>query len=326
MLAFPLTTLIAAVVEGIFGYPERTYRLIKHPVVWQGNFITALDRGLNRQTASRSVRIASGGVATVALSVMPSVCAMLVARLSRSNPVVCGVLASSCVAQRSLYEHVEAVALALESEGLEAGRHAVSMIVGRDPSTLDEAAICRAAIESLAENFSDGVVAPLVWCFAFGLPGSVFYKAINTADSMIGHRNTRYEAFGKCAARVDDLINLPASRLAALWLVLAAWCCGLDWREALRTVWRDAAHHRSPNAGWPEGALAGALGLSIGGPRVYDGVLNAVHWVGHGRRDLTSADIRAALRLYRRACFLQGAVLGAFSLVSFIQKRKRHVR
>ena len=312
-------------VEGIFGYPPCVYRLIKHPVVWQGTLIAALDRGLNRPAASRPVRIASGGVAAVVLSLTPSLCAMLLARLCRSNPVVCGVLASSCVAQRSLYEHVEAVALALENGGLEAGRHAVSMIVGRDPSALDEAAICRAALESLAENFSDGVVAPLLWCFLFGLPGAVFYKAINTADSMIGHRNPRYEAFGKCAARVDDLINIPASRLAAFWLVLAAWGSGLDWREALRTIWQDAAHHRSPNAGWPEGALAGALGLSIGGPRVYEGVLNPEHWVGRGRRELTSADIHSALRLYRSACILQCAVLGGLSLLRFLQKRKRQI-
>jgi adenosylcobinamide-phosphate synthase len=169
--------------------------------------------------------------------------------------------------------------------------------------------VCRAAIESLAENFSDGVVAPLFWMVVAGLPGGIAYKAVNTADSMIGHRTERYESFGWASARFDDLVNLPASRLSALWLVLAAGLLGLSPGRALATVWRDAGHHRSPNAGWPEAAMAGALGVRLSGPRVYDGVPVEERWVGEGRSDLGAADIRQALKLYRTACGLQIAVL-----------------
>ena len=181
-------------------------------------------------------------------------------------------LASTLLAQRSLDAHVLAVAKGLETEGLSGGRMAVAHIVGRETQGLDEAAICRAAIESLAENFSDGVVAPLFWMVVAGLPGALAYKAVNTADSMIGHRTERYEDFGWASARFDDLVNLPASRLSALWLVLAAIPLGLSPGAALRTIRRDASHHRSPNAGWPEAAMAGALGIRLSGPRVYDGV------------------------------------------------------
>jgi adenosylcobinamide-phosphate synthase len=204
---------------------------------------------------------------------------------------------------------VLAVAQSLETEGLSGGRKAVAHIVGRETQGLDEAAICRAAIESLAENFSDGVVAPLFWMVVAGLPGALAYKAINTADSMIGHRTERYEDFGWASARFDDLVNLPASRLSALWLALAAIPLGLSPRGALATIRSDASHHRSPNAGWPEAAMAGALGIRLSGPRVYDGVRVEERWVGEGGSQLTAKDIRTALKLYRTACGLQIAVL-----------------
>jgi adenosylcobinamide-phosphate synthase len=218
--------------------------------------------------------------------------------------VLLAVLAAPLLAQRSLWTHVLAVADALDGGGLEAGRKAVSHIVGRDPRALDEAGVVRAAIESLAENFSDGVVAPAFWCAVGGLPGLAGYKAVNTADSMIGHRTPRHEAFGWAAARLDDLVNLPASRLAALWLILAGAMQGTG-REALQAVARDARHHRSPNAGWPEAAMAGALGLRLAGPRVYAGVRVEDGWMGDGRAEATTADLRRALRLYRRACIIQ---------------------
>ena len=174
--------------------------------------------------------------------------------------------------------------------------------------------MCRAAIESLAENFSDGVVAPLFWMVFAGLPGALAYKAINTADSMIGHKSPRHLAFGWAAARCDDLVNLPASRLSALWLVLAAALLGLSPGAALATVRRDAGYHRSPNAGWPEAAMAGALGIRLSGPRIYDGVAVEERWVGEGNSELGARDIRSALRLYRTACGLQIAVLAAIAL------------
>jgi adenosylcobinamide-phosphate synthase len=218
-------------------------------------------------------------------------------------------LAASLPSQRSLASCVSAVADGLDA-GLDEGRRAVAVIVGRNPNALDEAGVARAAIESLAENFSDGVVAPILWIALGGLVGGALYKAINTADSMIGHRDERYSAFGWAAARLDDLINLPASRLAALWLILAAAATrGASARDAARAVWRDAARHRSPNAGWPEAAMAGALGLKLAGPRVYGETLVDDAFMGGGRREADASDIRRALRLYRRACVIEAVAL-----------------
>ena len=225
--------------------------------------------------------------------------------------VILACLASTLIAQRSLYEHVAAVADALDKGGVEAGREAVAKIVGRDTRTLDEAGVARSAIESLAENFSDGVVAPIMWGAVLGLPGMVAYKAINTADSMIGHRTQRHEAFGFAAAKVDDAVNIPASRLAAFFLALATSVHDdADFHRAVETVRRDADTHRSPNAGWPEAAMAGALGLKLSGPRVYHGALTDDEWIGDGREEANSTDIRRALGLYKTACTVQIVALG----------------
>jgi adenosylcobinamide-phosphate synthase len=227
-----------------------------------------------------------------------------------------GVLASSLLAQRSLHDHVERVASALEQDGIDGGRAAVSHIVGRDPQALDEAGVCRAAIESLAENFSDGIVAPGFWLAIGGLPGGVAYKAVNTADSMIGHRTPRHKDFGFAAARLDDLLNLPASRLSVL-LIVAAAAIGRNTSaaQAWNAVRRDARHHRSPNAGYPEAAVAGALGLAIAGPRVYGGILVDDATMGNGRRDAGPQDIRAALALYRRADLIFIILIAALAAV-----------
>ncbi|HEX2147542.1 MAG TPA: adenosylcobinamide-phosphate synthase CbiB, partial [Pseudorhizobium sp.] len=226
-------------------------------------------------------------------------------------------LAAMLPAQKSLERHVEAVSNALEHEGLEAGRRAVSMIVGRDPEQLDEPAVCRAAIESLAENFSDGIVAPAFWTAVGGLAGGAAYKAANTADSMIGHRSPRHEAFGWAAARFDDLINLPASRLSAALFVLAAWLLPLaSPRSAVAAVRRDARLHRSPNAGWPEAAMAGALGIALAGPRSYGGKMIDARFMGEGGRAyLSASDIREALKLARIADALLITLLGLTAIL-----------
>ncbi|NHN89620.1 adenosylcobinamide-phosphate synthase CbiB [Acetobacter conturbans] len=320
-LIAPATAAVAAAIEGLLGYPAPLFRRISHPVVWIGTLMAWLDRRFNDPTASRTRKIVVGGGALIVETGVPTLLAVLFTCVVRHQAVVMGLVASSCVAQRSLHQHVEAVADGLEQGGLEEGRQAVSQIVGRDPATLDEAAVARAAIESLAENFSDGVVAPLFWCAVGGLPGAVFYKAVNTADSMIGHRSERYEAFGKVAAKMDDLINLPASRLAVVWIVLAAFVSGKDWRGALLTVWRDSHHHRSPNAGWPEAAMAGALGVALAGPRTYGGVVVPDHPIGDGRREATAADIRTALCLYRRACWIQFGVLVGLTMMALKKRR-----
>lgn len=257
---------------------------------------------------------------TVALVLVPTVAvAVAIEQLAIGwlGTVAVAVVAGTLLAQRSLARHVADVADALERGGLVAGRLAVARIVGRDPERLDEAAVARAAIESLAENFSDGVVAPVFWLWAAGLPGAAAYKAVNTADSMIGHRSERYRAFGWAAARVDDLVNLPASRLTALLLIGGACLLpGASPAGAWRAVRRDAGAHRSPNAGWPEAAMAGALGFALAGPRHYGGVLvkDAVMGAG-GQRGLDAGDIRRALRLYWIADALLIGLLAMLALV-----------
>ena len=312
--------LIAVATEAIVGYPDAVYRLVGHPVTWIGRLIAWCDEAWNSPTLSFEARRLRGAAlhAPAAAGGRPSLqgsrSLAIRSPLSRVPVLLGGVLASSLLAQRSLDAHVADVAMALERDGIEAGRQAVSQIVGRDTKRLDEAAVCRAAIESLAENFSDGVVAPLFWMVLAGLPGALAYKAVNTADSMIGHKSPRHLAFGWASARFDDLVNLPASRLSALWLVLAAGLLGLSPDAALATVRRDARHHRSPNAGWPEAAMAGALGIRLSGPRIYDGVAVEERWVGEGNSELGARDIRLALRLYRTACGLQIAVVAVIAL------------
>ena len=302
----PATILaIALLIEAAFGYPAPLFKAIGHPVTWIGALIAALDRRLNTGTRT-------GGVLAllILLAATAATAAALTALVQSALPpwpatLLLALLASTLLAQRSLHTHVAAVATALPA-GLPPARAAIAHIVGRDPNSLDEPAIARAAIESLAENFADGVVAPTLWGAVLGLPGIALYKAVNTADSMIGHRTPRHERFGWAAARLDDLVNLPASRLAAFWLVLAAVLTpGARPGAAIRAVWRDARRHRSPNAGWPEAAMAGALGLRLAGPRTYAGVTVTDGWMGDGTPDATAADIHRALRLYRTACALQ---------------------
>lgn len=300
-----MVTLLALLIELAVGYPGRLFRAIGHPVTWMGRLISWLDRVLNHDGLSRASRRIAGVIALGMVTAMSAAVTYALEHVLLLVPfgvVGAALLASTLIAQRSLYDHVARVAAALEEGGLAAGRAAVSHIVGRDPDSLDEYGVARAAIESLAENFSDGVVAPVFWMALLGLPGGAVYKAVNTADSMIGHRTKRHEAFGWASARLDDLINLPASRLTAVLIVAAAGATkGASAGEAWRTVWRDAHRHRSPNAGYPEAAMAGALGLSLAGPRVYGGVHFGDATMGTGRRDATAADIRAALALYRRA-------------------------
>jgi adenosylcobinamide-phosphate synthase len=305
--------LFAMLIELLAGYPDRLWRAVGHPVSWMGHLIAALDRSLNREIDSPMRRRGAGIVAIFALLAVVGSIAVIVERGLLRLPFglfVTAVIAGALVAQRSLYRHVANVADALETDGIGAGRAAVSHIVGRDTEALDQAGVARAAIESLAENFSDGIVAPVLWMAIAGLPGGALYKAINTADSMIGHHTPRYGAFGWAAARLDDLVNLPASRLAALLLIASATLDrGSSAVDAWRIVWFDAWRHRSPNAGYPEAATAGALGLSLAGPRDYGGVRVEDATMGNGRRDATAADIRCALALYRRADALLIAIL-----------------
>jgi adenosylcobinamide-phosphate synthase len=306
--------LIAMLIELCFGYPERLQRAIGHPVTWIGRLIALLESRRNRDAAGPQARRSAGIVALLVLLAIVGVIAFVVQHALLRLPfgvLAVGLLAGTLVAQRSLHRHVADVASALEKGGVTSGRTAVAQIVGRDTAGLDAAGIARAAIESLAENFSDAIVAPIFWMVIGGLPGAALYKAINTADSMIGHRTPRYAAFGWAAARLDDLINLPASRLSALLLIAAAALSkDASADAAWRAVRRDAAKHRSPNAGYPEAAMAGALGLSLAGPRSYSGVRVDDAEMGDGRREAAAADVWRALALYRIADAILIALLG----------------
>jgi adenosylcobinamide-phosphate synthase len=295
-------------------------------VTWIGRLISLLDQTLNREADAPSRRRLAGVATLLILLVVATAAGLLIERAFALVPygiVGVAVIASSLLAQRSLHSHVAAVAEALETGSIAEGRKAVSMIVGRDPDRLDEAGISRAAIESLAENFSDGVVAPAFWLAVGGLPGGIAYKAVNTADSMIGHRSERHHDFGWAAARFDDLVNLPASRLSALLIVAAAMIMpGASPGNAWKAVLRDAKKHRSPNAGWPEAATAGALGLSIAGARHYHGVLvDDAEMGAGGRRELKAADIRRALALYRLADAIMVALIGLVAAAVMLHAR-----
>jgi adenosylcobinamide-phosphate synthase len=311
--------LVAMLIELALGYPDRLLRALGHPATWIGWLIDWLEHLLNRKNAGPRTRRMAGIAAVLLLLGIVGTAAFVLERGLLRLPfglLATGLVASTLVAQRSLHRHVAEVAAALEQRGIASGRAAVAHIVGRDTEALDTAGIARAAIESLAENFSDAIVAPIFWMVIGGLPGATLYKAINTADSMIGHRTARYADFGWAAARLDDLVNLPASRLSALFLVAAATLnteasAGAAWR-AIR---RDAARHRSPNAGYPEAAMAGALGLSLAGPRAYGGALLDDAIMGSGHRDATAADIRRALALYRSADSILIALLAAITVL-----------
>jgi adenosylcobinamide-phosphate synthase len=310
---------LALLIETVMGYPDWLVRSIGHPVMWMGRLIEFLDGALNHDRMTSASRRAAGAAALLIAIGMTGIAAFGLEQGLLRLPlgvVPAALAASTLLAQRSLHDHVACVAAALEREGLAAGRKAVAHIVGRDTQALDEAGVARAAIESLAENFSDGVVAPAVWLAVGGLPGGAIYKAVNTADSMIGHRTPRHAAFGWAAARLDDLVNLPASRLSALLLIAAAATMRpAAVLDAWHAMVRDARRHRSPNAGWPEAAMAGALGLALAGPRSYGGIAVTDAFMGDGRRAATAADVRRALALYRRADALLIAVCAVLALI-----------
>jgi adenosylcobinamide-phosphate synthase len=315
--------LIAGAIEAGVGYPDALYRAIGHPVTWIGRLIAWADDRWNSDQESSVDRRDAGILLMAALVILSLLAGGLITKLlyvflpAVLALIVLAILTSSLLAQRSLHVHVAAVADAL-GRGIEPGREAVSRIVGRDTKDLDEAGVCRAAIESLAESLCDGVVAPMLWIAVAGLPGGIAYKAINTADSMIGHKTERHIDFGWAAARTDDVVNWPAARLAVLWLALAAvFLSGASPWRALVAAWRDASNHDSPNAGWPEAAMAGALGFRLMGPRTYDGEMVQKGWIGEGRSALRAADIRTALALYRAACAVQLGVLAILLVLTF---------
>ena len=307
---------VAMVVDALVGWPDRLFARIGHPVTWLGKMIAALDARWNRETDTPAMRRAAGVAAALFVIALSVAVACIVERVIPSGltgVVLLGVLAWPFVAFRSLYDHVAAVRDPLRAGDIEAARKAVSMIVGRDPAKLDEAGIARAAIESLAENASDGIVAPVFWGLLFGLPGIVGYKTINTLDSMIGHRSERHKFFGSAAARIDDVANFIPARLAGLLFVALA--AGGRRQAAMSCMWQDARQHRSTNAGWPEAAVAGALGVRLCGPRFYDGELADEPWLNAAAADPVAADITKALELYVAAMFALTLLLVVLAVV-----------
>ena len=302
--------LIALALDVAIGWPDWLHRRIGHPAGWIGQAIAGADLRFNRSELPEAVRKRNG--IAVALAVTAATgglawCVTLVLPEGLLGMAVAGVLAWPLLAARSLDEHVRAVAEPLADSDVSVARVAVSKIVGRDPATLDSPAMARASLESLAENASDGVVAPLLWGTLFGLPGIAAYKAVNTLDSMIGHRTVRHEAFGWASARIDDLANVVPARLTAVLLA----CVSGNPRQVLRIVFRDARHHRSPNAGWPEAAMAGALRVRLSGPRIYAGHagLGSDPFLNPDGSDPGAAEIEAGLRLYRKAMILAAVLL-----------------
>jgi len=297
---FAAAMAVAMAVDTLLGWPDGVFARIGHPVTWLGRLIALLDACWNRSADPPRTRRAAGvGAALIVIALASGLALAVQAALPSSwgGIIVMGILAWPFIALRSLYDHVAAVARALRSGDVPAARGAVSMIVGRDPAQLDEAGIARAVIESLAENASDGIVAPVFWGTLFGLPGIIGYKAVNTLDSMIGHRTERHEAFGWAAARIDDIANvIPARLTGLLFAVLSA-----RPSDAISCMARDARRHRSMNAGWPEAAMAGALDVRLCGPRYYHGELADEPWLNGGARDPSADDIERGLSLYSRA-------------------------
>lgn len=306
--------MVALLADALLGEPAWLYRRVPHPIVLIGAAIGWLEArlldpvrpdGHKRRMGILLLGLVAGGAAAIGLGVQAAL---------RPWPVgwlVEGLLMSTLLAQRSLVQHVTAVADGLD-RSLASGRQAVALIVGRDPDRLDAGGVGRAAVESLAENLSDGVVAPLFWGVVAGLPGILAYKAINTLDSMVGHRSERHRAFGWASARCDDLVNLVPARLTGGLLCLAGGST-----RAVRAMLRDAGRHRSPNAGWPEAAMASTLGLRIAGPRAYGGVMIADAWMGDGRAEVMPVDIRRAVALAWRVWWLLAASLAAATVIAW---------
>jgi adenosylcobinamide-phosphate synthase len=322
----PLLVLLGALLlDAAAGDMPRLFRTLPHPIVLVGRAIAWLDIRLNREQRSEYTRFVRGIVTVCALVLAAALLGYLVHRLCQAiafgwliELVVIAVL----VAQRSLFDRVRDVAVALTDDGLAGGRKAVAHIVGRDPASLDAHGVARAGIESLAENFSDGVVAPVFWTLLLGLPGLFVYKTANTLDSMIGHRTPRYRSFGWAAARFDDLLNLIPARLSGLLIALAAALAPqARGGPALRIMLRDAGKHRSPNSGWPEAAIAGALDLALAGPRRYAGEIVADPWLGDGKARATPLDMHRALLVFAIACVLQGGAIALLWLVLVMAPR-----
>jgi adenosylcobinamide-phosphate synthase len=317
-----LILFLALLADRYFGDPDWLWQRVPHPVVMFGKAISHADKRFNEPGKSDQQRRRDGFLAMLALLLMAAAIGFFIHLALRTVPpfggLVEAIIVAVFLAQHSLGEHVERVAVALREEGLTGARRAVSMIVGRDAEVLDESAVSRAAIESLAENTSDGIIAPAFWYALLGLPGLFAYKMLNTADSMIGHLNERHRDFGRFAAKLDDVANWIPARLTGLLIAAAAWVAYSysAARQSFDVMMRDARLHRSPNAGWPEAAMAGAINVALAGPRIYGGIIaNESMLNGAGQRDAGPENIEDALYVFRTTtAILTVAVLAVFVL------------
>ncbi len=307
-----LMVLLALVLDFFMGEPEKVWDRYPHPATLMGRVVNWLDETLNKGDQRR----VKGFVAVAVMVLIAFIPGLIIEKLNNipylgyAVNIVEVIIAAVLIAHRSLIDHVREVATALQS-GLPQGRNAVSMIVGRDTGQMSETDVSRAAIESAAENFSDGVVAPVFWFLILGIPGILIYKMINTADSMIGYQNEEYAEFGFAAAKLDDILNWLPARISAILI------CGVHFdRVALDVVFEDADLHRSPNAGWPESAMAGVLDVALAGPRSYDGKMSDDLFVNsRGKRDLNAGDIRDSVKALNRSWF---GLAGFFWLLAIV--------
>ena len=300
--------ILALLLDAALGEPKWLWDRLPHPAVLMGRAVGFLDRHLNRNRYNFLAGL-------LALALLMGGAYLLGTALSLLGDVVQIILAAILLAQRSLVQHVRAVADGLRVS-LGDGRRAVAMIVSRDTAGMDESAVARSAIESAAENLSDGVIAPAFWFLVGGLPALMVYKIVNTADSMIAYRTPRYERFGKATAYADDALNLIPARLTCLLIALPSGVLG-QWIG----ITRDAGKHRSPNAGWPEAAMARAINVALSGPRAYDGQMQDFPWVGgDGARTIGPAAIDAAIAKLWQAWGIMLGLVFLLALFGFLSR------
>ena len=294
---------IAMLLDAVFGEPRMLWDRLPHPAVLMGRLVAFLDRTLNTGQDRKSKGV-------LALSVLCFTAAVIGSVLSQFGWVIEIIVSAILLAQKSLIDHVRAVATGLRTS-IEEGRFAVSMIVSRDTKDMNQAQVARSAIESAAENFSDGVIAPAFWFLIGGLPAMLVYKFVNTADSMIGYKTEKYLEFGWASARFDDILNWLPARLSMLLIVIFA-----KQPANFRAIISEAKRHKSPNAGWPEAAMARAINVALAGPRSYDGQLQQLPWVNEtGRQTVTADDVDAAVRILWRAWNLAWITIIVVSLI-----------
>ena len=310
--------IIAILIDSIIGDPNWLWKWTGHPIALFAKFIDSCE-SFRVNSISPTAEKVFGFIVIVALILISILVGfILIYLLSESliGILVCAIIASIFIAQKDLYDHVKQVYKALSKQNLSESRDCVAKIVGRDTAQLDEPGVVRAAIESTAENISDGIIAPVFWCLLFGLPGLLAYKAINTADSIIGYKNDRYINFGWATARLDDLVNYIPSRLSGFIISICAPIVNGKIRSAILTMFKDASKHNSPNAGWPEASMAGILGIALAGPRVYPTHKENGNWINAiGRKEVDSNDVNNALKILLTVCLLQLLIIGVFLLI-----------